>query len=470
MNWSAELTRYDYLRPSKEDLAPAERFLDYNIVSNPNYIVSLHGYILCTEIQDWIDLVPGHENLMIKLPPGYGKTEHAIRRAISYVFGQYPFSAQLYITYGDELSDPVSEETRDIMETPEYQGIFPLVEPETNKNKEWRTNCGGRLRATGIMGSFVGRHFDRIYIDDLFKNQEEADSPKIRKKKIRVLQNDVFSREKISRKSPRTPKLMIGTQRHAEDQFGLAEKEMAAGGEQWRIVNIPAFHDETSHPNRHPLDTREIGEPLWLVKHTYEALKVIEARDKAGFMATFQQRPSNLNGDVIKTDWFEIVDRAPDTKMHNRGWCFPKLLSRCGDEGHSTVLCGRDAKRNVYILDARRLETGFTGGIDEMRRKAKDEKKVKLRIKKCHGRDEIKAEIKRNVPFGRFLKEVDAAQPLAWTTLAQQGRVKLVKGDWNQTFLDACINYSDTGQDRLESLIHAATAAILGFKWSKKDV
>lgn len=51
-------------------------------------------------------------NVMISMPPSYGKTEVVARSFIPFALGHHPNMKFIYSSYGDELSKSVSVETR----------------------------------------------------------------------------------------------------------------------------------------------------------------------------------------------------------------------------------------------------------------------------------------------------------------------------------------------------------------------
>lgn len=95
----AKRNLYDFMR-YKFEYYYANPFLD-----NWHY-----GY-LC-EILD--ELLKGNiANLLISMPPSYGKSELIARTFIPFALGHNPALKFIYASYGDELSKSISVETRD---------------------------------------------------------------------------------------------------------------------------------------------------------------------------------------------------------------------------------------------------------------------------------------------------------------------------------------------------------------------
>jgi hypothetical protein len=111
---------------------------------------------------------------------------------------------------------------------------------------------GGEYFAAGVGGAIAGRRADLVVIDDPVRSREDADSELIRDKTWDWYKSDLYTRLK-----PGGRIVLIQTRWHEDDLAGRLLEDMAAGGDKWDVISLPALAESNDPLGRRP------GEPLW---------------------------------------------------------------------------------------------------------------------------------------------------------------------------------------------------------------
>jgi len=128
-------------------------------------------------------LFGGIKRLMIFAPPQTGKTELASVRFPPFWLAHRPDDPVILTSYGASLAHIKSGEARSVVESPEYQCLFPeICTDQTSRSKEYWCIAGhrGRLLASGVGGPITGHGAVLGIIDDPFENWEQAYSQAVR--------------------------------------------------------------------------------------------------------------------------------------------------------------------------------------------------------------------------------------------------------------------------------------------------
>ncbi len=220
--------------------------------------------------------------ILIEMPPRHAKTT-TIMHALSWRTDRDPAVTNAYITFGDDLAATKSRTMRNTS----VSGGVRLAADMANLS-EWRTEQGGGLLATGIMGPLTGKGVDGfLVVDDAIKNRAEAESEAYRD---RVW--DQFTDVCFTRLEGAATVIVMMTRWHPDDLIGrILEREeelqeMFAGSIVIERIRLPALAEAGD------ILGREVGEALWPAKYSAAKLRMIEA--VAGdytFSSMYQQDP-----------------------------------------------------------------------------------------------------------------------------------------------------------------------------------
>lgn len=295
--------------------------------------------------------------LIISMPPRHGKTELCGVRFIPWFMGKFKGKHVIYATYNENLAKDKGSEVKAVMEEPAFKQVFP----ECKLSKGGKAQ--GRIRTTnknaayfvGRGGSITGRGGDLIVVDDLFKNDEEADSPAMREKVWKWFTGTIMNRFMTDD----GVMILVMTRWHEDDVIGRIidpenpnySEEIAKG---WNIVNIPAEAE--------PGDIlgRPIGEPLWPERFGKKFLSEQRALNARRYSCLYQGNPAPEAGTYFLREWVQYYHPASlrTTGLRKYGTCDlsvgTKLQLKAGKQADRSALIifGVDANDDVYILDA----------------------------------------------------------------------------------------------------------------------
>ena len=252
------------------------------------------------------------KRLMVFMPPQRGKTELVSRRLTAYALGKQPKLKIAGCAYSSDRAEIVNREIQRIIDTPEYEKIFPETKLNarnvaTDARGSWLRNSsifevckhGGSYKSVGVMGPLTGNSVDLGIIDDPIKDRMEAVSETFRNR-LWEWYIDVF----CTRLHGESRQLLTMTRWHEDDLAGrLLEKER----DRWDVLSLPEIKEDESNPD----DPRKIGEPLWPEKHPLSETLAVKANSERTFIAMYQQRPAPSDGGLFKQQWFRYYYQMP---------------------------------------------------------------------------------------------------------------------------------------------------------------
>lgn len=98
------------------------------------------------------------QKLLLNIAPRYSKTEVMVKMFIAWSIAKNPSARFIHLSYSDSLALDNSSEIKDIINSFEYQELFPYVKIKTDakaKNK-WYTTDGGGVLARSSAGQVTG--------------------------------------------------------------------------------------------------------------------------------------------------------------------------------------------------------------------------------------------------------------------------------------------------------------------------
>jgi predicted phage terminase large subunit-like protein len=221
---------------------------------------------------------------------------------------------------------------------------------------------------------------------------------------------------------------------------------MGDGGEGWDKVELPAIAEEGDALGR------PAGSALWPERFPVEALERI--RRKLGsysFAALYQQRPFPREGTLFKRHWFtRFIDRPPDGLRWARGYDLAVSVSDSADYTAS-FRCAIDRSGNLIIADGFRARIEFPDQRRYVIERLREERNTAHGIESAlHGKAFVQ-DLRRYVRVaGAPLRAVRAkddkfTRALAWAARAEEGKVVLVRGPWNQELIEEACRFTGKG-------------------------
>lgn len=414
----------------------------------------------------------GIGRLMILMPPQHGKSQIASRNFPSWLLGLLPDSHVILTSYGESLATRHSRFIRDQIVDEKYQAIFgtksnkmvPVeLSSDSRSTENWdlaRPYRGG-VKAAGVGGGITGLPAHLFIIDDPFKNREEAES-----ESRRELVDDWFKSSARTRLRPNAAVVIFHTRWHPDDLAGRLMQRMVSDplAGQWEIVCLPGLAIDTYPasveeqrkkmrdgiyvPMADPLG-RKPGEAL--CPEWYNEEWLISTRADVGlydFEALYQQQPYHLQGNMFDRDWFTIVDRGPGNAVYARIRAWDKAATPGGGARTASVKMSWGLDDYVYIEHSTGNQFSSAERDEFMIEIGKEDYRNDGAFMIWHPQDPGSAGLDSAQAFNNLLADngligtfdqvtgdkVTNAGPLA--TKAKGGRVRLVRGGWNDEFLD----------------------------------
>jgi len=265
--------------------------------------------------------------LIVETAPRHGKSELISKHAPPCFLGNFPDKRVILCSYEADFAASWGRKSRDILEAHGEELYGLKVSGDSSAANRWdlEGHDGGMVTA-GIGGPITGKGFHLGIIDDYLKNAKEAAS-----KTIRDAQWDWFTSTFYTRAEPVAAIIIIATRWHEDDLIGRIVKDMENGGEQWRVIRLPAMAEADD-----PIGRPE-GQALCPARYNLEDLKRIKQRlGFYFFSALYQQRPMPEEGVLFKRSYFRYFEEREElyvlhgpegdkTFLKDRCWLFQTI-------------------------------------------------------------------------------------------------------------------------------------------------
>jgi predicted phage terminase large subunit-like protein len=308
-----------------------------------------HHQLLLKELEAISD--GSNDRLMVFMPPGSAKSTYGSMLFPPWYMSQHPDHMVIAASHTHELAARWGRKCRNLVSEYSHGLGIALAEGDSAADR-WSLAAGGEYFAAGVGGSVTGRRADLVVIDDPVRSREDADSETIREKTADWYRSDLLTRLK-----PGGRVVIIQTRWHEDDLSGRLLDAMRKGGDQWRVISLPALAGMDDPLGREP------GDALWPEWEDADALK----RKRAALLprewsALYQQNPVPEDGDYFKADWIKRYEVAPKD-LRIVGGSDYAVTSDGGDYTVHLVV-GMDTERRPYVLDMWRGQTSSDVWVD----------------------------------------------------------------------------------------------------------
>lgn len=235
------------------------------------------------------------QRLIVATPPRTGKSVLVSQVGTLFALMEDPDAKVILASYADTLAQEHSHAARALIDEHADLLGFRLRQDKTAVGR-WRVDeHDGGLLASGILSGITGFGASLLLIDDVVKNQQEADSEAHRR---RVLHE--FRSTLMTRLHPGGSVVIVGTRWHEQDLIGTL---LAEEGDRWTYINVPAVA-EAGIPDA--LE-REHGvamvSALGRTPAQFEDIK--RSVGSRSWYALFQGVPSSPEGGLVKRQWLD---------------------------------------------------------------------------------------------------------------------------------------------------------------------
>ncbi len=440
------------LAQERARLMAASSFPHFLCYSSAEYDMQWFHRIIARKCQEIVEGTLGTNCLMLFVPPQHGKSEIVSRKFPAWVLGSRPSSKVAGASYSSDLAQQFSRAIQRTMEDDTFREVFPAsqiggksVRGIVRNVDYFETSEGGFYKAVGVGGSLTGTPVDIGIIDDPVKDAMEAYSQTFRDR-VWEWYTDVF----LTRLHNQSKQILIMTRWHEDD---LAGRLLELEPEKWTVVSIPAIREGEGMAE----DPRKEGEALWEERHSLERLLDVEKRSPRTFAALYQQRPTVEGGNIVKRDWFRRVSAADFRRMHGSEPVVFFLDTAYTDKTSndpSGIIATCKIGGDLYVTHASKVNMKFPDllrFIPDYARRHGYTSRSTIRIEpKANGLsviDQLRETTGLNVVATPSPKDSKETRLYASSPAIESGRVVLVDGAWNETFIDEVCGFPSKAHD-----------------------
>jgi predicted phage terminase large subunit-like protein len=242
------------------------------------------------------DVIAGKKKrVIINIAPRMGKSEFSSYLFPAYFLGKFPDKKIIMGTHTASLSEDFGRRVRNLIESDEYQDLFPdtRIADDQKAAGKWSTGAGGQYYAAGVGGALAGRGADLFVIDDPHSEQDVKSNSR--------LAFDTawswFQTGPLQRLMPGGAIIVIMTRWSLLDLTGRLIDYQIKNPEAipWEIVELPAILNQDE----------ETEKSLWPEQWPLESLKKTRASiDPRYWNAQYMQQPtSEASAIVARRHW-----------------------------------------------------------------------------------------------------------------------------------------------------------------------
>lgn len=373
------------------------------------------------------------KRLIINIPPRYGKTELVIKIFIAWCLAKIETAKFIHLSYSDSLALDNSSQTKEYIQSDAFQNLWPQeLKRDAQGKQKWYNKRGGGVYATSTGGAITGfgaggideNVFEgAIIIDDPIKPTDAISA--VKRNTINERYNNTISSRVNNRN---VPIVLIMQRLHEDDLSGFLLN--GGSGEEWEHLCLPALDEN--------------NKPLWKEKHTFKELEQIRQADRYNFNGQYMQTPSPDEGGEWKRNWFEIINKndipsgvrwdmiidGAYTKSTQNDPTGIQIATRIGD--NYVILSSIDKYLEMPELIRFIPQHIDALGIDIRMIYVEPKASGKSIVQLIRDRTRLNiADIKSDFVAMSKIERARMTSPYI-----EGGRVKLIKGAWNEHFLN----------------------------------
>jgi len=293
-----EFLRYKIkLEEKRKESAIKNDFMAFVKYVWPDFIEGSHHKIMA----DKFNKVARSElkRIIINMAPRHTKSEFSSYLLPAWMIGRNPKLKIIQATHTTELAVRFGRKAKHLIDSEEYQKIYPTKLREDSKAAgRWETNEGGEYFAAGVGGSITGRGADLLIIDDPHSEQDALN--------VNALDRtwEWYTSGPRQRLQPGGIIVVVMTRWNMKDLTGrLINAQKEAKADQWEVIEFPAIL-----PN---------NKPVWPEYWKLEVLESVKASLAIGkWNAQYQQNPTAEEGSIIKREWWNLWDKELPPLYH----------------------------------------------------------------------------------------------------------------------------------------------------------
>ena len=341
----ALLNRYNALE-KQEDCQ--EDFISFVKSQWPDFVEGRHHRIIGEKFNK---IAQGKlKRLIVCLPPRHTKSEFASTYFPAWMMGLRGNLKIIQTTHTAELAVRFGRRVRNIIDSDEYQEVFPKLKLEADNKSagRWTTNQGGESFYAGVGGAITGRGADLLIIDDPVSEQD-ALSPTAMDSIY-----DWYTSGPRQRLQPGGIIVIVMTRWSTKDLVGKVLKKQGDDyADQWDVVEFPAIRPDSD-------------EPLWPEFWKKDELLGVKASLPIGkWNSQWMQNPTAEEGSIVKREWWRVWEDDDIPPYSYVIQSYDTAFSKKETADYSAITTWAifqpqtDGPEQIILLDARRVRLDF---------------------------------------------------------------------------------------------------------------
>lgn len=395
--------------------------------------------------------------LLINVPPGSMKSLLVSVLWPSWEWGPRGLRSMRYLTtsFSEGPVKRDTRKTRDLILSEWYQSLWPEVKLVRTAELSF-ANSGTGTREGVPFGSLTSQRGDRLILDDPH-SVELAESETERANTTRKFREGALNRLNDQARSA----IVVIMQRLHEDD--IAGTILKLGMDFTHVMLPMEFEPERACVTPIGKDPRQYDgdllDPGRFPREVVAGLK--DGMGQYAYAGQYQQRPAPREGGIFKRHWFEIVPAAPANARRCRGW---DLAASKSSTSAYTAGVRLSVQNGVYYVEDVVRERGSAAEVERLILNTAKQDGVGCKISIPQdpgqaGKAQVAAFAKLLAGFNcRFSPESGDKESRALPVSAQAevGNIKIVKGNWNDAFLEEITSFpAGTYKDQTDALSRA---------------
>lgn len=407
-------------------------------VSSDELVLSKHIEFICKELQELGFKIinrekPDFDWLIVNVPPGSSKSTIASIMFPTWLLTNDPSLFIINTSYSNDLAVGFIRKAKPIFESVEYIDIFGKLELQKDNEGHIETKKGGGRYATSTGGTVTGVHGNVIINDDPL-SVEQSYSKTFIDKANRYLLQTLSTRK---RDKNITPQILIMQRLNEDDCTG----HILSKGLKVKHICLPAeLNPETTNPE---LYTNDLLDPNRMNLDVLREFKL--NLGSYGYAGQFEQRPAPIEGGLIKRDWFEIVSQNEVPDFVSRNIYLDGAYTKDTKNDPTGIMVSAFYNNTLYVLNYHydylempQLLSFLPKFAEENNLNLTSKVMIEPKASGISLQQLLRQNTKLNAILinGKHVSEGKFARTNAVAPSIQAGKVKLIKGHWNEHFIN----------------------------------
>ncbi len=440
------------------------------LLKGGEYDENWHAKYLCDQFQAEFERImiykkPKERDILVNMPIRSSKS-----LIISVVFPVWcwirdPRTKFITVSFTEDLAMDLSKKSNQLLFSAWFKRYFSDdFEIITNTQKYIENDKGGFRKAVGTSGSITGFGSDIIILDDP-QSPMMAASERERENTKNFHDKTLSSRLNYSNIGVF---ILVMQRLHEEDLSGYLLRKHPG---RYQHICLPAcIDDEKDKAAVSPPSLLRFyeGGLFWPNRFDRRVLKFL--RESLGVQSSgqLQQRPSPLEGNLIKWDWLEIVDASTVSRNPAKepiDFFLDTAYTEKQENSPTGVISVFKRGPVIYVTNAHSVHLNFpdlikfvqdyvlTQGYGTNSRVFVEPKASGLSLIQ-----QFQALTNLNIVkiTSEMLKDDKLTRLSAISAIVQSGKVKLLHGVWNDSFLEQLTNFPNARHDEYVDLLSYA--------------